>query len=65
MGGAVNAAALGRFGVVVGWDPAKVRALVRTKTYLAFLDQVGKPTFQTANLLILGRHQLQAAINQG
>ena len=64
MEGAINAAALGRYGVVVGWDASKIRALARTRAYLAFLGQVGKPTFQTANLVIVGRGQLQSALRK-
>lgn len=60
MGGAVNAAALGRLGIVVGWTEDKVRALVQVRQYLAFLGSVGKPTIIVENLLILTREQVLA-----
>lgn len=59
MGGAINAAALGRFGIAVGWTDDKVRALVRLRAYLHFLATAGKPTFGTHNLLILSGEQLE------
>lgn len=58
MGGAINASALGRIGVAVGWDDGKVRALVRLRSYLLFLARVGKNTFHPINLLIVSAHQL-------
>jgi hypothetical protein len=57
MGGAINAAALGRLGVAIGWDRGKVRALVRLRSYLLFLASVGKNTFDPSNLLILSAEQ--------
>lgn len=58
MGGAINAAALGRIGIAVGWTTEKVEALVRLRSYLLFLASVGKNTFDPANLLILSKDQL-------
>lgn len=63
MGGAINAVALGRLGILVGWDAKKIRALVRTKAYMAILNQVGKPSFPTTNLVILTRDQLTRAMD--
>lgn len=62
LGGVVNAAALGRYGIVVGWDQGKLRALIRTQAYLAFLALAGKPTFSTRNLIILTPTQLLSAL---
>ena len=62
MGGAINAAALGRIGVAVGWDIGKVRALVRLRSYLLFLARVGKNTFHPFNLLIVGADQLDQCL---
>ena len=64
IGGAVNAAALGRIGIVVAWTPEKLRAFVRLRRYLKFLGQVGKNTFNTANLLVLDRDQLLDSLEQ-
>lgn len=62
LGGAVNAAALGRIGVVVGWDVGTLRALVRLRRYLEFLRLVGKSSFGTKNLLIVSPEQLRVAV---
>lgn len=61
MGGAINAAALGRIGLAVAWDQANLRAFVRLERYLRFLADRGKPTFPTANLLVLTKDQLLEA----
>jgi len=62
MGGAINAAALGRIGIAVGWDRGKLRALIRLRTYLLFLARVGKNTFHPSNLLILTGKQVMACV---
>lgn len=62
LGGAVNAAALGRIGIAVGWDAEKVRAFVKLRKYWNFLESVGKNTFNTANLLILSAEQFHAVV---
>lgn len=62
MGGAINAAALGRIGIAVGWAQDKVQALVKLRNYLLFLASVGKNTFDPINLLILGRSQVMSAV---
>jgi len=64
LGGAVNAAALGRLGIVIGWTEEKVRALVRLQAYWDFLRSVGKNTFETKNLLILSPVQFRQAIER-
>ena len=63
MGGAINAAALGRIGIAVAWTEDKLRAFIKLMNYLHFLGSVGKNTFDTGNLLILNRHQLLQAIH--
>jgi hypothetical protein len=62
MGGAINAAALGRIGVAVAWTPDKLRAFANLKRYLDYLASVGKNTFDTANLLILDKDQFGQAV---
>jgi hypothetical protein len=61
MGGAINAAALGRIGIAVAWNPDKLRAFTNLKRYLDYLARIGKNTFDTSNLLILDRGQLKQA----
>lgn len=62
LGGTFNAMALGRIGILVGWTPDKVRALVKARNYFRFLAGVNKPTIAVNNLLILDRAQAQAAL---
>ena len=61
MGGAINASALGRLGIAVGWTDAVVKSFVRLWKYLDFLSRVGKNSFNTSNLLIVSAEQLSAA----
>lgn len=62
MGGALNAAALGHVGIVVGWTEDKVKALVQLRRYLHFLSEVQKPSMPVDNLVILGRAQLLSLV---
>ena len=62
MGGAVNAAALGRVGIAVGWTHDKGIAFVKVWTYLLYLGAVGKNTFSPVNLLVLSREQILLAL---
>jgi hypothetical protein len=61
MGGAINASALGRLGIAVGWTDARVKSFGRLWKYLDFLSRVGKNSFDTSNLLIVSDVQLSAA----
>lgn len=63
MGGAINAAALGRIGLAVAWNQEKLRAFVRMRNYLLFLGEVGKNTFDPSNLLILSKEQVMEALD--
>ena len=63
MGGAINAAALGRIGLAVAWNQEKLRAFVRMRSYLLFLAEVGKNTFDPSNLLILSKEQVMEALD--
>jgi len=62
MGGAINAAALGRIGLAVAWNQEKLTAFVKMRRYLRFLASVGKNSFDTTNLLILTSDQLLEVI---
>lgn len=62
IGGAINAAALGRVGIVVAWTPEKLKAFIKLRRYLNFLGSVGKNTFDTTNLVILDAAQLMSCI---
>lgn len=59
LGGAVNACAQGRIGVLVGWDADKLKSLIKLQRYWSYLGRVEKNTFQTENLLILSPDQLK------
>ncbi len=62
MGGAINAASLGRIGIAVAWTPKKLEAFIKLHRYLRFLSSDGNITFDTTNLLILDHEQLRQAI---
>lgn len=62
MGGAINAAVLGRIGIAVGYTEEKHRAFLKLYRYFEFLRNVDKPTFNTSNLLIISKDQLTDAI---
>ena len=64
MGGAINAAALGRLGIAVGWTREKVKAFVKLRSYLLFLASVGKNTFHPYNLLVLSKEQVLDAVSR-
>jgi hypothetical protein len=64
IGGAVNASALGRVGIIIGWTPEKHRALIKLRKYLLFLKSVGKNTFKTTNLLIITKNQMLNTIEE-
>jgi hypothetical protein len=63
MGGAINAAALGRIGLAVAWREINLKRFVRMREYLLFLASVGKNTFDPSNLLILSADQLMEALH--
>ncbi|MDE1711995.1 hypothetical protein PWG14_04345 (plasmid) [Chromobacterium amazonense] len=62
MGGAINAAALGRIGLAVAWNDENLNKFVRMRGYLRFLTCVGKNSFDSSNLFILSATQLEEAI---
>ena len=62
LGGVVNACALGRIGICIGWTEDKVKAFVKLQMYWEYLNSVGKNTFGTKNLIILNKNQLIQAI---
>ena len=62
MGDAVNAAALGKVGIAVGWTPETFRAFLNLKRYFEYLGSVGKNTFNLGNLLIVDKDQLLASL---
>lgn len=58
MGGAVNCSVLAKVGIAVGFDEEKHQCFLNLHRYFDFLRQVEKPTFNTANLLIIAKNQL-------
>lgn len=63
MGGAINAAALGRIGLAIAWTDTNLIKFLRLRNYLLFLTAVGKNSFDPSNLLILTAAQLRDALN--
>lgn len=64
MGGAINAAALGRFGLAVAWNDWNLTQFIRMRDYLLFLSSVGKNSFDPANLLILTADQFEVIVSR-
>ena len=62
MGSAINAAALGRIGIVVAWCTKRLESFLRTREYLLYLGEREKNTFDTTNLIILTKEQFQQCI---
>ncbi|PEV33314.1 hypothetical protein [Bacillus thuringiensis] len=57
MGGAINASALARIGIVIPWTDDKLNAFIRLVRYLNYLKLADKNTFNTTNLLIVTKEQ--------
>jgi len=62
LGGAFNAAALGRYGVMVGFTPDKLKALARLRGYMDLLSRVGKPTINVSHLFVLSQPQFSGCV---
>ncbi len=62
MGSILNAAALGRIGIAVGWDGVKLQELFKLREYLLALKRREKNTLDTTNLIILEKEQLRQAV---
>jgi hypothetical protein len=58
MGSMINAASLGRVGVMVAWECARLGDLLRARESMALWGEVGKNTLNTGNLLFLTRGQV-------
>lgn len=58
----MNACALGRVGIVIGWDEHKVKALIKLQAYWDFLRNVKNNPYGTDNLLIVNPEQFRDAI---
>jgi hypothetical protein len=65
LGSIINAAALGRLGIVVGLDCPTVKLLVRILVYLRFLASVDKPTFKTDNTFVVSIEQIERILEIG
>jgi hypothetical protein len=58
MGSMINAASLGRLGVMVAWEWSRLSDLLRARESMAFWGEAGKNTLNTGNLLFLTRGQV-------
>ena len=63
IGGAINASALGRFGIFIAYNDEKFRAMKKLEGYFNFLSEVKKNTFNTNNLLVLSKEQFSNYID--
>lgn len=57
LGSAINAVALGRVGLLVGFSDKKVEDFLRCLKYLGFLKSVNKPSINFNNGLVLSKNQ--------
>lgn len=62
IGSALNAAALGRVGIVVCWSEDRLQTLLRIREYLCLLMALEKNAFNPRNLLILTRGQMDTVV---
>lgn len=58
MGSMINAASLGRLGVMVAWEWSRLSDLLRARESMALWCEAGKNTLNTVNLLFLTRNQV-------
>jgi hypothetical protein len=63
LGDIVNASALGRIGIILAWDDTVLRSFLRILEYFSFLHEVGKPTFNSRNVIILRKNQFRHILN--
>ncbi len=63
LGGTVNACALGRVGICIGWTEDKVKAFVRLQSYWRKLSSFRKNSFLTDNLIILDKDQFISSLS--
>jgi hypothetical protein len=64
MGSMINASALGRIGILVAWNPYRLRSLLRVRENFLYMSELGKNTFDTTNLLFLDKDQLTDALGR-
>jgi hypothetical protein len=58
MGTTFNASSFGRIGIIVAWDQRRLEDLLSAREHFYNLNSWGKNSFNTNNLLFLGRDQL-------
>ncbi len=63
MGSIVNAAALGRIGIGIGFTNKALKSFLRIINYLSFLKNVEKNGYDTANFLVLSIDQMDELLN--
>jgi hypothetical protein len=65
LGSTINAVALGRVGLLVGFREERVRRFLRCLQYLSSLRLVGKPNIGYQNGLVLSREQFVEILEDG
>jgi hypothetical protein len=61
IGSALNAAALGRVGIVICWSEPRLQTLLRIREYVSQL-MLEKNAFSSRNLLVLTREQMHTIV---
>jgi hypothetical protein len=64
MGSMINASGLGRVGIIVAWNPCRLRSLLRVREHFLYMSDLSKNTFDTTNLLFLNKDQLTDALGR-
>ena len=62
IGSALNAAALGRVGIVICWSEPRLQTLLRIREYVSQLMALEKNAFSSRNLLVLTREQMHTIV---
>ncbi|WP_261302912.1 hypothetical protein [Paenibacillus andongensis] len=63
IGGIINASALGRVAILIPWNERQFRAFIKTLNYLSFLKSAEKNTFDTTNIFIITREQIESILS--
>ena len=58
LGDIVNACSLGRIGLIIAWDQSALNSFLKITEYFTFLKGVGKPSYETRNLIIISKRSI-------
>jgi hypothetical protein len=64
MGSMINASALGRIGILVAWNHCRLSSLLRLRESFLYMNELGKNSFDTTNLIFLGKDQFMRVLGR-